>query len=103
MQSFAVSAGRVGRKIITPVNKEPVLREWLHFYMDAFIDLDSERSHGMGWMRIPWTSIVSYGLYYDLDDEQMDFLVYAIQRVDLAHIARLEEKRANDVEVRRKK
>jgi hypothetical protein len=93
MQSFAKSAKRLGKKLDAPVNIEPILRYGLEFYLDAFFDLDTERSHGMGWTRIPWSQIVQYGLFYNLDDEQMDDLVYFIIRMDIAHITRLDEKR----------
>lgn len=95
MQSFAKSAAKLNRKLVGVDQKqqEPVLNYGLEFYLDAFMDLDSERSHGMGWMRIPWHCTWQYGLAYDLDTEQMDDLVYFISRMDAAHITRLEEKR----------
>jgi hypothetical protein len=95
MQSFAKSAAKFGRKLtgVDSKQKEPCLNYGLEFFLDAFIDLDSERSHGMGWMRIPWHCIWQYGIAYELDTEQMDDLIYFITRMDAAHIERLEEKR----------
>lgn len=47
----------------------------------------------MGWQRIPWTSICQYAAFYELDTDQADCLITLIQRMDLAHLDRLEEKR----------
>lgn len=82
---------------------EPKLRWGLDFYLTAFFDLDTERSHGTGWQRIPWSSIHRYALFYELGEDQTDCLILFIQRMDLAHIDRLEEKRKADEEARNRK
>ena len=59
------------------------------FYFDAFFDLDSERSHGMGYTRIPWTSIAEYAMFYSLDEDQTERLFTHIKAMDAAYIKRL--------------
>lgn len=92
MQSFQKSAKRFS-KVVTQEQEQPKLRFGLEFYIDAFMDLDSERSHSMGWQRIPWHSIWHYGQEHQCNSEQMDDLVTFIFAMDVAHIARLDEKR----------
>ena len=77
--AFAKSAKAIGRVLSGPIVKEP------------FFDLDTERSHAMGWKRIPWTSIAQYALFYELDEDQTESLIMFIQSMDQAHIARLEK------------
>jgi hypothetical protein len=56
-------------------------------YLEAFYELDTERSHSMGgFARIPWSSIVRYGSYYNYDVAE---LLFFIRRMDDAHIAQL--------------
>lgn len=92
MQGFQKSAKRFN-KTVTTEQAEPKLRYGLQFYIDAFLDLDTERCHAMGWQRIPWHAVWQYGTAHRLNSEQMDDLVTFIARMDVAHIARLDEKR----------
>ena len=70
----------------------PDLFMGLEMYLQAFFDLDSERSHGMGLTRIPWSSIADYSIAFELDDEQTACLFYHIRTMDEANLIRLDEK-----------
>ena len=95
MRRFNQSAKKLGKKLPkVGTGNEPTLLAGLEFYIDAFIDLDTERSHAMGWTRIPWHSIVRYAEFYQLTEDQSDDLVYFVNKMDLAHIEELEKKDA---------
>jgi hypothetical protein len=83
---------RTGQPIPDRILNAPMLRQGLVFYLEAFFDLDSERSQGMGLGRIPWIAITQYAEYYGLDDEQTDSLLYFIKALDSAHLQRIKEK-----------
>lgn len=70
----------------------PRLQLGLSLYIEAFFDLDSERSHGMGLTPIPWTSIASYAIAHEFDEEQTDSLFYHIKRLDTEHLKYLASK-----------
>ena len=65
---------------------KPSLQRDLVGYLDAFYDLDTERHHGNGLMRIPWSRIVAYAEHYGMD---VDETVYFIRRMDDAHLGHL--------------
>lgn len=92
-QSIAKQAIRAGQPIPERIAQAPKLRFGLLFYLQAFFDLDAERSQGMGIGRIPWSAILSYANYYCLNDESTDDLVYLLRSMDVAHLNRLEAKR----------
>ena len=73
------------------VGKQPRLPLGLLMYLEAFYELDTERSHtvtmhGMSVARIPWSRIVQYADHYGMDAEE---LLYFIREMDDAHLARL--------------
>lgn len=72
--------------------ERPKLKKNLLGYLEAFYDLDTERHHGQGLMRIPWSKIVNYARYYGMNVEET---VFFIRRMDDAHIAKL-AKRSTD-------
>jgi len=90
-QHVAKSAKRLGKKPSQEVTNEPELRAGLEFYYSAFLDLDRERSHGMGWTRIPWTAIAMYSQFYCCTDEQTDCLFVHIKAMDDAYLKQLDE------------
>jgi hypothetical protein len=64
----------------------------LQLYLNAFFDLDSERSHGNGLTPIPWTSIMNYAKAFDFDNEQTEDLIFFIRKLDSEHLNILAEK-----------
>lgn len=77
---------RDGIQPVGRIANKPKLPTGLILYYEAFFDLDTERNHGMGLASIPWSAIVSYGQYYELD---VDELIYFIRKMDNAHLDRL--------------
>ena len=82
---------RTGQPLPDRIANAPTLRLGLSFYLNAFFDLDSERTQGWGLGRIPWLAIQQYAVFYELDEEQTDCLVYFIRAMDSAHLKRVEE------------
>lgn len=83
-------AVRSGQPIPDRIQNAPILRFGLNLYLQAFFDLDSERSQGFGLGRIPWLAIKQYAMYYELDIEQTDCLIHFIRAMDAAHLKRVE-------------
>lgn len=90
--ALAAQMERDGVKLPQSVAIQPLLRSNLICYIDAFYELDTERSHGMALVRIPWSRIVSYGEYYGFDTDE---LVFFIRRMDDAHLDNLRKKQAS--------
>jgi hypothetical protein len=91
-QRLLKAAQRSGRSPPEPLLNKPVLDQGLRVYLDAFYDLNSERHHGMGYMRIPHSKIREYGVFYGYDEEQLYNLLLYIPRMDNAFIKVLQEK-----------
>jgi len=91
-QSIAKQALRSGRPVPDRIANAPELKPGLLLYMQAFFDLDSERSHAFGPTPIPWTSIYQYAKAFELDPEQTEDMFYFIKAMDSANLKRIEEK-----------
>lgn len=70
----------------------PELRPHLQLYLNAFFDLDSERSHAFSVTAIPWSSIAEYARAFEFSEELTDELFYFIRKVDSEHLKRLAAK-----------
>lgn len=81
---------RDGIKLPDNIRNQPRLAANLLGYLDAFYELDTERSHQMGLMRIPWSRIVAYAQHYGMD---VDETVVFIRRMDDALLADMRKKR----------
>lgn len=82
----------MGQPLPDRIANAPELITGLQLYLQAFFDLDSERSHAMGVTRIPTSRIREYSTYYEFDDEQAEDLLYLIKKMDTDHCDRLAEK-----------
>ena len=73
-------------------NKPYLLDESLHFYLQAFFVLESERQVGFAVSSIPVTKIIEYAkfLSYESYDEMRDFveIIRALDSVALKHYNR---------------
>jgi hypothetical protein len=90
-QHVATSAKRLKKEVPKALIDEPELRAGLELYYSAFLDLDRERSHGMGWTRIPWTAIAHYAAFYEFDEDQTERLFAHIRALDDAYLKQLDE------------
>lgn len=91
-QNIARQAYMIGQPMPERIAKAPELNLGLEMYLQAFFDLDSERSHGMGLTRIPWSSIADYAIAFEYDDEQTASLFHHIRSMDEENLKRLDEK-----------
>lgn len=83
-------ASRSWRKANTWTNSECArTSNGIRLYLEAFLDLDSERSNTFGPGRIPLSKIFEYAACYQFDTEQTEDLVYLIREMDKAHVAKL--------------
>lgn len=90
-QAIAKQAIQARQPLPDSIANAPELQAGLQLYLQAFFDLDSERSE---LAPIPWSSIADYAAAYDFDEEQTADLIDIIRKVDSAHINRLAEKQA---------
>lgn len=70
------------KRIPESIRNAPELHMGLEIYLDAFFELSSSRSLGMGPGPIPWTAVQLYGEAIDLPPEQMSELHYFIPCMD---------------------
>lgn len=88
-QQLVKQAVREGKPIPERIQNAPELQTGLGLYLEAFLDLDSERSNAFGPGRIPLSKIFEYAACYQFDTEQTEDLVYLIREIDKAHVAKL--------------
>ena len=83
---------RAGQPLPERIANAPELEVGLQLYLQAFFDLDSERSHGNGLAPIPWTSIAAYARAFEFDEEQTEDLFFHVRRMDAEHLKRISAK-----------
>lgn len=91
-QSIAKQAMRAGQPLPDRIANAPELNQGLQLYIQAFFDLDSERSHAWAPTAIPWTSMAAYAKAYELDEEQTEDMFYFVKQMDAEHLKRLQAK-----------
>jgi hypothetical protein len=91
-ETIAKQALRMGNPIPDKIANAPELEIGLHLYLQAFLDLDSERSHTNGLTAIPWSSVARYAEAFGFDDEQTEDLHYLVRKLDSEHLKRLQAK-----------
>ncbi len=91
-QNIAKQAMRSGAPLPERIANAPELKPGLNLFLQAFFDLDAERTHALTLTPIPWTSIKAYAEAYDFDDEQTEDLLYHVRRMDDEHLKRLAKK-----------
>lgn len=89
-QAVTKMASRLGKPTPSRFVDKPVLFHGANLYLQAFFDLDSERSQGYGTVgRIPWSAIQHYVTVVGLSYEQECNLHFLIKRMDAAHMERI--------------
>lgn len=81
-QSLAKQAIRAGQPIPDRIANAPELILGLDLFINAFLDLDSERNSGFALGPIPWTKIKEYAQTYDFDLELTEDLIYYVKALD---------------------
>jgi hypothetical protein len=88
-QSIARQAMRAGNKLPERIANAPQVQPHLIMYLQAFFDLDSERSHALVPTSIPWSSIKGYAEAYNFDEEETEELLFFIRKMDTSHLERV--------------
>jgi hypothetical protein len=91
-QNIARMAHLIGQPMPERIANAPELQLGLGLYLQAFFDLDSERSHGMSLTRIPWSSVKDYAIAFEFNEQQTEDLFYYIKRLDGANLQYLADK-----------
>ena len=69
------------------IKNKPVLRLGLGLFLQAFWDLNSERSVGEITGSIPWSSVVFYCEYHGFEYHESEELLYFVKRLDEAYLS----------------
>lgn len=91
-QNIARQAVQARKPLPDNIQNAPELQVGLQLYLQAFFDLDAERSHAFQLVRIPGSAVRSYAREFNFDDEQFELLEYYISEMDAAHLKRLQAK-----------
>lgn len=83
---------RAGQPLPDRIANAPELEPGLQLYLQAFFDLDSERTHAVGLTPIPWTSIATYAQAFQFDEEQTEDLYFFVRKLDSEHLKKLAAK-----------
>ena len=57
------------------LTNQPKLPVGLLMYLEAFYELDTERTHRFALARIPWSKIIKYADRYGYDEDEMLFFI----------------------------
>lgn len=93
-QNIARQAMQARLPLPDNIKNAPELELGLQLYLQAFFDLDSERSHAFSLVRIPGSAIRSYAREFEFDDTQTELLTIYIQAMDNEHLKRLQKKQS---------
>lgn len=93
-QTLAKQSYRMGLPLPDFIANAPELLQGLQLYLQAFFDLDTERSHAAGIVLIPWSAIKDYALANEFSEEQSEDLQFLIRKMDIAHTNELRKKHA---------
>lgn len=91
-QSIAKMAIRMGGELPERIANAPKLTLGLSFYLQAFFDLDADRAIGMSIGRIPWTSVLSYASFHELDTDETELLIKYVEAIDTTYLKHQSEK-----------
>lgn len=91
-QTIAKQAMRAGAPLPDRIANAPELIPGLELYLNAFFDLDSDRTHVFAPTAIPWTSIHNYAVAFELDEQQTEDLFLFVKAMDSKHLKRVAEK-----------
>lgn len=72
----------LGKPIPDKLANPPQIAEIHYFYLDAYFELDTERSKSMGMERIPFSRIVDYAKFIGLSLQECNDLITVIRLVD---------------------
>lgn len=77
------------------IKNKPELDSGLDLYLQAYFDLDGERTHAFGPTPIPTTSIIAYAQAFKFGDEELDDLVFYVRAMDTENLKRVKKLQKN--------
>jgi hypothetical protein len=80
---------RFGDPLPDKIKNKPHLFLGLSLYLNAWFELDPERSHHHGLERIKRSTIFEYANDYGLSEEQTEDMIFYLREMDTAHLDRL--------------
>ena len=80
---------RINKEAVPVKMQAPSLNAEEAFYLEAFLDLDTERDSTQGFSPIPWSSIQDYADRHGSSDDERQNLVHLIKCLDLEHSKRV--------------
>lgn len=89
-QTISKQAIRAGQPIPARIANAPELHFGLELFINAFLDLDSERDAGFTLGPIPFSKIREYAKAYEFDEDLTEDLIYFVKALDNANMKRLE-------------
>lgn len=87
---------REGRPLPDKIENKPELKLGSYFYLQAFLDLDSERINGMDIGQIPHSKIRDYAKWACANEEVEYCLLHHIKVMDADHIKKIKAKQERD-------
>lgn len=79
------------------MDEAPALCPGLEWYLVAFFDLTSTRAIGFGGLGpIPWTAISAYATRHGVGQDQFEFLVHHVRKMDEAYLKWVKENHKDD-------
>jgi hypothetical protein len=95
-QNIAKQALRQGQPLPDRIANAPELNLGLALYLNAFFELDTERTNGFGLGRIPLSTIRDYAIGYEFDEHQTEDLFMYVKRMDIAYLEYVGKKTQKD-------
>jgi hypothetical protein len=95
-RQIAQQAYRAGQPLPESIANAPELQLGLMVYLQAFFELDTERSNGFGPGHIPISRIREYCCDWEFNAEETEDCVYLIRQLDCAYFEWYGKKRESD-------
>jgi hypothetical protein len=86
---------RFNEPIPDRIQNKPVLGVSSLFFFNSFIELDTDRPHGMSAGPIPWTSLHAYAMFHALSGELYDDFFCILRKMDTAWLKHLRNNNGN--------
>ena len=88
---------RLNAPLPDKIANTPELEMGLEYYLEAYLDLSSDKDVGMGEGPIPWSAINAYATRYDIVDEEFERLAAMIRTVDSEILNHKQKKHKRDM------
>ena len=97
-KNIIAQAKRFGEPLPERIQNKPKLALGLAFYLDAFVELDTDRAAGFGLGAIPWSSLHTYALAHEMAGDDYHDFMYILRKLDNAYLKHVQSKGSKDAE-----